>query len=102
MAPARAVWKGRVLAESDDIITVEGKLYFPLDSLHRKFFEPSGHHSICLWKGRASYLTVVVGGERKENGAWYYPKPLLPARRVQNRVAFGEGIDIEVSRDRVA
>jgi uncharacterized protein (DUF427 family) len=97
----RAVWKGKVLAESDDIVTVEGNAYFPAASLDERYFEPSNHRSICPWKGRASYLTVVADGERNENAAWYYPQPLPPARRIEGRVAFWKGIRVEGSRQPV-
>jgi uncharacterized protein (DUF427 family) len=31
----QAVWNGTVLAESDDIVTVEGNAYFPLEALQK-------------------------------------------------------------------
>jgi uncharacterized protein (DUF427 family) len=102
MTTARAVWNGTVLAESDDLVTVEGNLYFPADSLDPSFFEPSDHHSICPWKGRASYLDVVVDGEREKNAAWYYPNPFPAARRIKDRIAFWKGVRVEESIDRVA
>ncbi len=59
----KAIWNGRVLAESTDIVTVEGNLYFPRSSLKPEFFRPSGHHTTCSWKGLASYLHIDVGGQ---------------------------------------
>ena len=92
---ARAVWNDHVLAESDDIVRVEGNAYFPRASLNQELFEESSHHSLCPWKGRASYFDVVVDGERNENAAWYYPKPMSLARRVKDRVAFWKGVRVE-------
>ena len=97
----RATWNGRVLAESDDIVMVEGNAYFPVSSLDESYFEPSDHKSICAWKGQARYLTVVADGERNENAAWYYPDPLPAARRIAGRVAFWKGITAESSRQPV-
>ena len=91
----KAMWNGVVLAESDDTVVVEGNHYFPESSLDKRYFEESSHHSICPWKGIASYYTVKVDGQRNEDAAWYYPKPLLPARKVKNRVAFWHGVRIE-------
>ena len=59
----RAIWRGTVLAESDDTVVVEGNHYFPPDSLRRGHFRPSGTHTSCPWKGVASYYDVVVGDE---------------------------------------
>lgn len=93
--PMRASWKGQVLAESDDIVQVEGNPYFPRESLSEGHFAESDHRSICPWKGKASYLDVVVDGERNENAAWYYPKPSPLARRIKGRVAFWNDVEVE-------
>lgn len=94
---ARAVWNDRMLAESDDIVYVEGNAYFPRQSLTEEVFEESDHHSICPWKGRASYYHVVVDGRRNENAAWYYPEPSPMAEEIKGRVAFWNGIRVEDS-----
>jgi len=90
----RAVWHGKVLAESDDIVYVEGNAYFPRGSLNEDYFVESDHYSICPWKGEASYLHVVVDGETNKDAAWYYPRPSLLARKIQDRVAFWKGVEI--------
>ncbi|MDP9068443.1 MAG: DUF427 domain-containing protein [Actinomycetota bacterium] len=95
---ARAIWNGEVIAESDDIVHVEGNAYFPRESLRQEFFEGSDHRSICPWKGTASYFDVVVHGKRNENAAWYYPKPSRLARKITERVAFWKGVEIEDSQ----
>ena len=71
----KAVWNGQVLAESDQIIRIEGNAYFPPDSVKRDYLQPSDHHTICPWKGVASYYSVVVNGETNDEAAWYYPTP---------------------------
>lgn len=91
----KAVWNGAILAESDDTVVVEGNHYFPESSLDRRFFKESSHHSVCPWKGIASYYSVQVDGERNENAAWFYPRPSPLARKIKNRVAFWHGVRIE-------
>ncbi len=51
----KASWKGRVIAESDDIVTVEGNAYFPSTSLDESVVRPSAHTTVCPWKGTAHY-----------------------------------------------
>ena len=92
---ARAIWNGAVLAESDDIEVVEGNLYFPESALDKRYFEPSTHTSVCVWKGKASYYDVVVDGERNSQAAWFYPSPLPLAKKVAGRVAFWRGVTVE-------
>ncbi|MCP2292393.1 DUF427 domain-containing protein [Nocardia amikacinitolerans] len=92
----RAVWRETVLAESDDTEVVEGNHYFPADAVRREYFEPSEHHTVCPWKGTASYYTVTVDGERNPDAAWYYPTPKPDAEMVRDRVAFWRGVDVVV------
>ena len=43
---ARAIWNGKVLAESEKTVTVEGIVYFPESSLKREYFRPSSTTSL--------------------------------------------------------
>ena len=61
----QAIWNGTVIAESDDTIVVEGNHYFPLESVDSRYLVESDHHTVCPWKGAASYHTLEVDGERK-------------------------------------
>lgn len=36
---------------------------------------PSAQRSMCEWKGRASYASVVAGGRTAEAACWSYPEP---------------------------
>jgi uncharacterized protein (DUF427 family) len=91
----KATWKGAVLAESDDTIVVEGNHYFPADSIRREHFRENETHTVCPWKGTASYYDVVVGGEVNKDAAWYYPQPKDAAREIKDRVAFWRGVKVE-------
>lgn len=92
---ARAIFNGKVIAESDDINTVEGNAYFPIDSLDRSVVSETDHHTMCPWKGNASYFSIEVDGEVATNAAWYYPVPLDGAQSVANRVAFYPVVTVE-------
>jgi len=66
---SKAVWKGAVLAESNDTVLIEGNHYFPPESLDRDLFRPSEHTSVCSWKGTARYYDVIVDGKTNRNAA---------------------------------
>ncbi len=89
---ATATWHQATLAQSAHTQQVEGNQYFPPDSIHREFLEPSNHTTVCPWKGTAHYYHVVVNGERNENAAWYYPEPKSAAANIQDHVAFWKGV----------
>jgi uncharacterized protein (DUF427 family) len=90
----QAVWHDTVLAETDDVVTVEGNLYFPASALRREYLSQSDTTSVCPWKGTASYYSVTVDGDTNTDAVWYYPSPKEGAEQVQDRVAFWNGIEI--------
>ncbi len=90
----KAVWKGQVIAESDETRVIEGNHYFPPTSLRAGHFEESATHTTCSWKGEASYKTVVVNGERNPDAAWYYPDPKPAAAEIRGWYAFWRGVEV--------
>ena len=94
MPTYRASWKGTVLAESDSTVRVEGKQYFPPDSVNREFFARSRTTSQCHWKGSARYYTVTVDGAANPDAAWYYPQPSQAAANIRGHVAFWKGVKV--------
>jgi uncharacterized protein (DUF427 family) len=90
----QAIWKGKVIAESDDTVVVEGNHYFPREALDQDYFTPSSHTSVCGWKGTANYLDVVVDGAHNCNAAWYYADPKEAASQIRGHVAFWRGVEV--------
>jgi uncharacterized protein (DUF427 family) len=91
----RATWNGAVLAESDRTVIVEGNHYFPTEDVRSEYFEASDSHTVCPWKGEASYRNVVVGDARNDDAAWFYPEPKDAAKEITDRVAFWKGVAVE-------
>lgn len=90
----KAIWKDTVIAESDDIVTIEGNHYFPDSSLKREFITFSNHKTSCAWKGQASYYSLMVNGELNTDAAWYYADPKPEAANIKGRVAFWKGVNV--------
>ena len=90
----RAIWKGTLLAESEDIVVVEGNRYFPASALNKQYVRPSATHTTCSWKGVASYYDVVVEGAVNADAVWYYPEPKEAAKEIAGRVAFWKGVEV--------
>ena len=92
---AKAIWRGTVIAESDEFEIVEGNVYFPQGAIKTEFFESSTRQSVCPWKGTASYYDVVVDGKRNEGAAWFYSTPKGAAANIKDHVAFWKGVTVE-------
>lgn len=90
----KAIWNGRILAESDKTLIVEGNYYFPPASLNRAYFKSSDTTSLCAWKGMANYYTLCVDGKINPDAAWYYPSPSATAAQIKDYVAFWHGVEV--------
>jgi uncharacterized protein (DUF427 family) len=93
--PMKAIWNGAVIAQSDETVVVEGNHYFPENSLNRDYVTFSNHHTMCSWKGQASYYSLLVNGEMNTDAAWYYPDPKPEADNIKGHIAFWKGVKIE-------
>jgi uncharacterized protein (DUF427 family) len=91
----KAVWNGTVIAESDHTEVVEGNHYFPPHAIKREHLKSSETHTVCPWKGTASYHTIVVDGAENRDAAWYYPDPKDDAKHIKDHVAFWHGVKVQ-------
>ena len=90
----QAVFNGTVIAESDDTVMVEGNHYFPESAVRQEYLSESDTHTVCSWKGTASYYTVTVDGDTAADAAWFYPDPKDEAQQVKGHIAFWRGVEV--------
>ena len=91
----RAIWNGKVLAESERYESVEGNVYFPPQSVRREYLRDSSTRTVCPWKGVAHYYSLEVDGKSNPDAAWYYPEPKDAASKLRDHVAFWRGVTVE-------
>lgn len=58
--------------------------YLPREDVRMDLFAPSAFHTVCAYKGTASYLSA----DDAPDVAWYYPDPLHDALPVRDLVSF--------------
>jgi uncharacterized protein (DUF427 family)/acyl-CoA thioesterase len=73
---ARVIVNGTALAESTSALRLietdhVERLYFPIDDVRLDLLKESDHHSVCPFKGRASYWS----SSDVDNLFWAYPHP---------------------------
>jgi len=95
----KAKWNGKVIAESDSTLVIEGNHYFPPNTVKSEFFSKSDMQTNCPWKGDASYYDIDVDGQKNKDGAWYYPAPKEGSIKkaggdFTNYIAFWRGIEV--------
>ncbi|MBI2663299.1 DUF427 domain-containing protein [Candidatus Woesearchaeota archaeon] len=91
----KAIWNGKVIAESNNTVVVENNHYFPPESINMKFLKKSGNKYTCAWKGVCDYYNIKVDDELNEDAAWMYPEPTEAAKSIKGRFAFWKGVKVE-------
>ncbi|GAA6008212.1 DUF427 domain-containing protein [Rhodotorula paludigena] len=84
----KVTYKGSTIAESSSTRIVEGNHYFPPGDVKKEYFGPSDTHTVCPWKGKASYYSLKIGDEVVPDAAWYYPQAYEKAKDIEGYVAF--------------
>jgi len=90
----KAIYKNKIIAESDQTIIVENNHYFPPESVKMEFLQKSGNTYQCKWKGAADYYSVVVDSETLEDAAWVYPEPTDAAKQIKGCFAFWKEVQV--------
>ncbi len=91
----KAYWNDTLIAQSDETVVVEGNHYFPPETIKKEYFSASETHSVCPWKGTASYYTLQVDGKENEDAAWFYPDTSELAKNIKGYVAFWKGVEVK-------
>jgi uncharacterized protein (DUF427 family) len=74
---------------------VEGNVYVPPGRVERALLRDSDTHTVCPWKGTASYYDVVVDGKVNKDAAWIYPETKDAAKHIRGFVAFWRDVRVE-------
>lgn len=90
----KAIWNGKVVADSDETVVIESNHYFPPESVNKQYLVESQKTSVCPWKGNAKYYSIQVDGETNPDAAWYYPAPKEAAKEITGYLAFWNGVQV--------
>ena len=85
----------RVRAVGDGVTVAESDHYFPVERVDRAHLRDSSGHTVCAWKGTASYFDVIVADKVNRGAAWYNPEPKPAATEVKDRIVFWRGVRLE-------
>lgn len=92
----RIVFAGQSVADTDQAWRVletfhPPTYYLPLAAFAPGALVPSARGSVCEWKGRAQYWSVMAGGRTAPDAAWGYPDPLPAFAALRDHVAVYAG-----------
>lgn len=92
---ARAWWNNQVVAESDDVLVVEGRHYFPREDVREGVLQESQTETTHPERGELLYYHVIVDGRLNADAAWTVPEPEPGWQAIAGRIAFWHGIEVE-------
>lgn len=91
----KAIVKGHVLAESDDVVEAAGYQYFPSAAVRLEWLEKTPRTEDDLECPHVvQFYDVLVDGTRYERAAWSYEDPRPAMRRVAGRFGFWNEVEV--------
>jgi uncharacterized protein (DUF427 family) len=91
----KAVLKGKVIAESDDIVEAAGYHYFPVTAVRMEWLEKTEQTASDLeCPHGVRFYDVVIEGARHERAAWSYEAPRPSMQQVAGRFGFWEEVEV--------
>ena len=92
----KALWRDRVIAESDRTFEVGGYTYFPREAVRMDLLHavPKTESDLAC-PHVVQFYDVAVDGARSERAAWSYEAPLASMRQVDHWIGFWRDVAIE-------
>jgi uncharacterized protein (DUF427 family) len=91
--PVRVLLGDAVLAETNRPLLLSetglpNRFYIPAEDVRQDLLEPSDTHTVCPYKGTASYWSVTTDGRKLTDAAWSYPQAEGDAAAVRGYLSF--------------
>ena len=89
----RAKVGGHVIADTAEALMLQEASYpavpyLPREDVEMGFLSKTDHHTYCPYKGEASYYSLHLDGEMRENAVWSYEDPYPAMQEIKGRLAF--------------
>jgi len=92
----KAIWRDRVIAESDRTLEVGGYRYFPREAVRMDLLRqaPKTESDLECPHG-VQFYDVAVDAARGERAAWSYEAPRASMKQVDHWIGFWDDVRIE-------
>ncbi len=91
----KAIWRGTVLADSENTLKVGGYVYFPRDTVRMDLLAPSLQTPRDLeCPHGVRFFDVAVAAQRSPRAAWSYEAPLERMKPVDHWIGFWEDVEV--------
>lgn len=92
----KALWHGRVIAESDRTLEVDGYRYFPRETVRMDLLRlaPKTQRDLACPHG-VQFYDLAEESARSERAAWSYEAPRASMKQVDHWIGFWEDVEIK-------
>jgi len=91
----QAKWQGQAIADSDEVHTVGGYVYFPRRAVRMDLLRLSPKTSRDLeCPHGVQFYDLVDGGATSERAAWSYEAPQATMRPVDHWIGFWKDVEV--------
>ncbi len=92
----KAIWRGQVIAESDQTLEVDGYQYFPRETVRMDLLRaaPKTQSDLACPHG-VQFYDIAEDAVRSERAAWSYEAPRASMKQVDHWIGFWEDVEIE-------
>ena len=90
----QATWNNTIIASTDTFKIVEGRYYFPPESVIMEYVHKNGEQHIGRWKGIADYYDIIVNDKTYKNGALVFTNPEKEVSDIQGYFSFLDDVDV--------
>ena len=92
----KAIWRGKVIAESDRTIEVEGYKYFPRESVRMELLKLAPKTADDKRCRHGVQFYDVIGGEaQSRRAAWSYEAPGAAMQRIDRWIGFWNDVEVK-------
>jgi uncharacterized protein (DUF427 family) len=84
---------GKIIASSTAALNLDEpgaplRIYIPRADVEASALAPSDTHTICPYKGEASYFSLHSANAAAKDAVWYYPDPCPLVAPIKDYLAF--------------
>jgi uncharacterized protein (DUF427 family) len=92
----KAIWRGQVIAESDQTVDAGGYTYFPRDAVRMDLLKatPKTEKDLACPHG-VQFFDLVRDGAHSSRAAWSYEAPRPALARVDHWIGFWEDVEVK-------
>ena len=90
----KAIWNNEIIAETDQVLEVEGRHYFPQNDVKLEYLSSIEDCEECSEKSVTTLFDLEVEGKDLPNSVWYYPNMKEDAVQVSGYMAFSDHVFI--------